>query len=63
VESSVQGEARGNNAMNLPYCYRCLTRGHAKEECNVQLFCDICESSAHVQGRCPLLKKLKNCML
>jgi hypothetical protein len=60
AESSVQGEARGNNATNIPYCYRCLTRGHAKEECNVQLFHDICESSAHVKGRCPLLKKAKN---
>jgi hypothetical protein len=60
AESSAQGEDRGNNVMNVPYCYRCLTRGHAKEECNVQLFCDICESSSHVKGCCPLLKKAKN---
>jgi hypothetical protein len=60
AESSAQGAARGNNAMNIPCCYRCLTRGHNKEECNVQLFCDICESNALVKGRCPLLKKVKN---
>jgi hypothetical protein len=23
------------------------------------LFCDICESAAHVKGRCPILKKAK----
>jgi hypothetical protein len=60
AESSAQCEAQGNNAINIPYCYRCLTRGNAKEECNVQLFCDICESISHVKGRCLLLKKAKN---
>jgi hypothetical protein len=30
AKSSAQGEARGNNAMNIPYCYRCLTRGYTK---------------------------------
>jgi hypothetical protein len=51
-ESSLaQGEARGMmNGGSGPYCYRCLTRGHPKEECIVTLFCDICESVAHVKG-------------
>jgi hypothetical protein len=49
LESSVQGEARGMTVNNAPYCYRCLTRGHPKEECVVILFCDICESAAHVK--------------
>jgi hypothetical protein len=60
VESSAQGEAQGNNVNNNPYCYRCLNRGHPKEECGVVLFCDISESAAHVKGRCPLLKKAKS---
>jgi hypothetical protein len=60
AESSAQGEARGYNANNNPYCYRCLTRGHPKEECVAPLFCDICESTTHVKCRCPLLKKAKN---
>jgi hypothetical protein len=59
AESSVQGEARGNIVIKAPYCYHCLTRGHAKEECIVHLICDICESSSHVIPRCPLLKKMK----
>jgi hypothetical protein len=43
-ESLAQGEARGTLGINkVPYCYRCLGRGHAKEECDVQLLCDICE--------------------
>jgi hypothetical protein len=58
-ESSAQGEARATNGTNGPYCYRCLTRDHPKEECIVILYCDICESAAHVKGRCPLLKKAK----
>jgi hypothetical protein len=48
------------NGSGGPYCYRCLTRGHLKEECTVNLFCDICESAAHVKGHCPLLKKAKS---
>jgi hypothetical protein len=60
AESSTQGEARGYIANNNPYCYRCLSRGHSKEECVTPLFCDIYESTTHVKGRCPLLKKAKN---
>jgi hypothetical protein len=58
AESSAQGEARGN--INKPFCHRCLTRGHPKEECVEALFCEICESSAHVKVRCPLLKKARS---
>jgi hypothetical protein len=60
AESSAEGEARGINATNNPYCYSCLTRGHPKEECDVNLFCDVCESTTHVKCRCPLFKKAKN---
>jgi hypothetical protein len=58
-ESSAQGEARAMSRTNGPHCYRCLTRGHLKEECTVTLFCDICECVTHVKGRCPLLKNAK----
>jgi hypothetical protein len=49
AESLAQGEARGLALNSGSYCYRCLTRGHPKEECPVNLFCEICESSAHVK--------------
>jgi hypothetical protein len=45
---------------NGPYCYRCLTQGHPKEEFSVELFCEICESVTYVRGCCPLLKKAKS---
>jgi hypothetical protein len=60
LESLAHGEAQRNNATNNPYCYRCLTRGHPKEECDVNLFCDVCESTTHVNGHCLLFKKAKN---
>jgi hypothetical protein len=60
VESSTQGEVRGNNAANVPYCYRCSKHGHPKEECTVTLFCDICENPNHIRRRCPILKKAKS---
>jgi hypothetical protein len=36
-----------------PYCCRCLTKGHRQEECFAELFCDICNTSAHNTDRCP----------
>jgi hypothetical protein len=59
-ESSAQGEARGANGNGGPYCYRCLNRGHQKEECTVVLSCDICKSVVHAKGLCSLLKKAKS---
>jgi hypothetical protein len=55
LESSTPGEARLNTENGKPpYCFRCLSRGHAKEECVAQL---VCESTSHVKGRCPVPKK------
>jgi hypothetical protein len=59
-KSSTKGEVRAMPGTNGPYCYRCLTRGHPKEECTMTLFCDSCESVTHVKSRCPLLKKAKS---
>jgi hypothetical protein len=57
-ESSVQGEARLNQDFGKPpYCYKCLSRGHAKEECVAQLICEVCDSTSHVKTRCPVHKK------
>jgi hypothetical protein len=40
-----------------PFCFRCYKPGHGKLECNAKLFCDICASSEHLTGRCPILKQ------
>jgi hypothetical protein len=35
MQSSAQGEAKSNSEFGKPpYCYRCLSRGHPKEECS-----------------------------
>jgi hypothetical protein len=60
AETSSQGATRGTSQNGGLYCYRCLSRGHPKEECFVTLFCEICESVSHVKGWCPLLKKAKS---
>jgi hypothetical protein len=52
LESSAQGEARSNSEFGKPpYCYRCLSRGHQKEDCVAQLVCEICDSTSHVKAR------------
>jgi hypothetical protein len=56
-ESSAQGEARGQKVPNKPYYHRCLSKGHAKEECVTPLACDICASLSHLKPRCPLQKE------
>jgi hypothetical protein len=52
LESSAQGEANSNSEFGKPpYCYRCLSRGHQKEDCVAQLVCEICYSTSHVKAR------------
>jgi hypothetical protein len=58
LESLVQGKARLNMENGKPpYCYRCLSRGHAKEECVAQLVCEVCDNTTHMKARCPVHKK------
>jgi hypothetical protein len=59
AKSSAQGAARGMINNSGPYCYRCLSRGHPKEECSITLSGEICENASHVKGHCLLLKKAK----
>jgi hypothetical protein len=56
-KSLAQCEARGNKDFSKPpYCYRCLSRGHAKD-CVAQLVCEVCDITSHVKARCPVHKK------
>jgi hypothetical protein len=40
-----------------PFCFRCYKPGHGKLECKTKLFCDICATTKHLIGRCPILKQ------
>lgn len=55
-ESSTQGEKKEvekkDNNGKLPYCYRCLTKGHAMKDCDAEMYCEICVSKAHITDRC-----------
>jgi hypothetical protein len=57
VESSAQWEARALKASTKPYCDKCLSKGHVKEECSALLAYKICSSQTHLKPRCPLQKK------
>jgi hypothetical protein len=56
-ESSAQGEARAYKVSSKPYCHRCLSKGHVKENCVAPLSYDICSGLTHLKPRCPLQKK------
>jgi hypothetical protein len=60
MEDRVIKVIKGSTVANGSYCYRCLTRGHPKEKCCATMFCLICESTTHMKGRCPILKKAKS---
>jgi hypothetical protein len=51
VEENASGEG------TKPFCFRCYKPGHGKLECKAKLFCDICASTEHLTGRCPILKQ------
>ncbi|KAL6639694.1 hypothetical protein ACP70R_022516 [Stipagrostis hirtigluma subsp. patula] len=40
-------------------CYRCGSKGHAVNQCTVELLCDLCEGTDHVEYRCPLQSESK----
>jgi hypothetical protein len=48
AESSRQGATLNDGSGKAPYCFRCKTKGHTIEECHVNMFCDICETSDHI---------------
>lgn len=57
-ESSEQGASREGNG-KVPYCYRCLTKGHTMDGCKIELYCDICDGHAHNTDRCPRYRAAK----
>jgi hypothetical protein len=57
VESSAQGETSAIKGINKPYCHRCFSKGHVKEDCAALPVYDICSSQSHLKPRCLLQKK------
>nr|CAH67405.1 OSIGBa0137D06.6 [Oryza sativa] len=37
-------------------CSRCTQKGHGVADCKVDVYCDICDCSEHVNHKCPVLK-------
>jgi hypothetical protein len=51
IEEGSSGEG------NKSFCFRCYKPGHGKLKCKAKLFYDICASTEHLIGRCPILKQ------
>jgi hypothetical protein len=50
-------DERSSGDGSKPFCFRCYKPGHGKLECKAKLMCDICASTEHLTGRCPILKQ------
>jgi hypothetical protein len=50
-------DERCSGDVSKPFCFRCYKPGHGELECRAKLYCDICASSEHLTGRCPILKQ------
>lgn len=52
-------ESRTNNGKKDKdkWCFRCCTKGHVKEVCKANLFCNICQSDEHMAAKCPMKRK------
>jgi hypothetical protein len=59
TEASQQKPPAKETSGKVPYCYRCLTKGHRQEECFAQICCDICKNSAHNTDHCPKFRETK----
>jgi hypothetical protein len=51
VEEGSSGEG------SKPFFFTCYKPGHGKVECEAKLLCDICASTEHLTGHCPILKQ------
>ena len=61
-ESSAQAATRDSSG-KTPYCYRCLTKGHVREDCDAEMYCDICDCIEHFTSRCPKFRGDKPCAI
>jgi hypothetical protein len=50
-ESLAQDKAREIKGINKPYCHRCLSKGHVKEDCAALPICDIFSGQSHLKPR------------
>jgi hypothetical protein len=60
AESSRQAATRREGSGKSPYCFRCMTKGHAIEDYHANMFCDICESQDHLRVWCPKFRAIKD---
>jgi hypothetical protein len=51
-ESSQQA-AEKQGSGKAPYCWCCFTKGHGISECNVTMYCPICDYTKHAKACCP----------
>jgi len=61
-ESSAQAATRDSSG-KTPYCYRCLTKGHVREDCDAGMYCEICNCIVHLTSRCPKFRGDKPCAI
>ena len=52
VSSICQQTNRGNSFMSRVVCYRCNKRGHFKDHCKQQVYCNFCSRSTHSTEAC-----------
>lgn len=55
-DRETEGAAGKGKKEKDKWCFRCCSKGHLKEFCIVDLFCNICESVEHVVAKCPTKK-------
>ncbi|EEE61473.1 hypothetical protein OsJ_15744 [Oryza sativa Japonica Group] len=55
VISDKKGDDQKGGA-RVKVCSRCTQKGHGVADCKVDVYCDICDCSEHVNHKCPVLK-------
>jgi hypothetical protein len=43
----------------VSFCFRCKTKGHQPSECNIDLFCEVCDAKTHLTLKCPVVRTCK----
>jgi hypothetical protein len=40
----------------VPFCFRYKTKGHQLSDCNIEMFCEVCDVKTHLTSKCPMVR-------
>jgi hypothetical protein len=59
LDDKVGSSVISSSKEKVPFCFRCKNKGHQLSDCNIELFCEICDVKTHLTSKCPVVRACK----